>query len=381
MTSKLVVPDDIRPHCWLGVTPETAERFFREELKLFCSPTKGGFSSFISSCSFFHKTPRLQWKETHQIRNKLGKCWEEWIDEKYGNELTCYDVICAVKNWLQKHDAQGSSVCEVLQTKFPWAEVGKADVFMSHVQSEHPKLTLKMMHNIGQVHYKDLAVRKNPCVWVDIFSLRHWCSDFNPGEIHELIHGIGCTVSVVDREWTYLEKLFCIFEAYSAVDKQGTKFQVLFNYLDNGDQEIRTEVEGDNVDPCTQEICTQEICTEAKSDNFSLVWQKNRKCKDQLFEVNSAEATTRNKKQEEKIKQFIVENAGFSVVDEALESQLRRASERQSRRASESQIRKLVSVCRKNPWMKPWRGGWCTGAPRDLHELCIMEEEKERKNN
>jgi len=135
------------------------------------------------------------------------------------------------------------------------------------------------------------------------------------------------------------------------------------------------------VDPCTQEICTQEICTEAKSDNFSLVWQKNRKCKDQLFEVNSAEATTRNKKQEEKIKQFIVENAGFSVVDEALESQLRRASERQSRRASESQIRKLVSVCRKNPWMKPWRGGWCTGAPRDLHELCIMEEEKERKNN
>jgi len=165
-----------------------------------------------------------------------------------------------------------------------------------------------MMQKIDQVHYKSLEVGFNPCQWVDIFSLRHCCSDFRPGEILSLIQEIGATVSVMDREWTYLEKLYCVFEGYSAVEKEGTRFQVDFNYVDNGEEEIRTGAESDNHSWFRQIF----LWLDRLLSPTSMV-----PCK-----INSRQAKTRDSHQEEKIKLFIEERGGFKMVDEALEREL-----------------------------------------------------------
>jgi len=228
--------------------------------------------------------------ETDELRLKLGDCLEQWIVNEYRNQLTCYHIIGAVKKWLQEHGAEGSSVCEVLmQPPFEWEGVGDAKWFVSHVQSEHPKNTLLTM----QEHCDD-------CQWVDIFSLRQWQKDFEPGEIHKLIKEIGSTVSVIDAQKTYTKKIFCIFEAYSAAEEEGSTFEVLI------------QQEGCTRGRCMAYCCGCWCCPGLYGNQFK---------------VKSREATTRDNVEERKIKRFIQSNAGFERVDKCLEERLSKDAE------------------------------------------------------
>jgi len=124
-----------------------------------------------------------------------------WIAEQYGDRLTGYDLAEATKMWLRLNNAEGRSVYEVLMER-GWEGVGEAEVFLSHVQAEHPKETQNAMVRISDRAGPARRGTKHEGskVWVDYFCLRQLRNDFKPEQIEELIclMGRGCTCS--DRQ-------------------------------------------------------------------------------------------------------------------------------------------------------------------------------------
>ena len=71
----------------------------------------------------------------------------------------------------------------------------KADMFLSHVQSELIKVTIKAMRAARRYHKCGLA---DPAFFVDYFALRQCLSDFVPHDVLDTIGSIGHTVLVLD---------------------------------------------------------------------------------------------------------------------------------------------------------------------------------------
>ena len=106
---------EVPPHLRLGLNHKAYNKFVMEEL------SKVGFNPNNTSI-------RSQYPESLF-----------WIAEQYGDRPTGYDLAEATKMWLRMNDAEDKSVCEVLKER-GWEGVGEAEVFLSHVQAELPRL-------------------------------------------------------------------------------------------------------------------------------------------------------------------------------------------------------------------------------------------------
>ena len=112
-------------------------------------------------------------------------------------------------------------MCEVLKER-GWEGVGEAEVFLSHVQAEHPKETQNAMVRISDRAGPARRGTKHEGskVWVDYFCLRQLRNDFKPEQIEELIRETGAVYVFMDRKETdcsYPTRSFCILEFSSAI--------------------------------------------------------------------------------------------------------------------------------------------------------------------
>lgn len=131
-----------------------------------------------------------------------------WVTSGYGPDICGYDVCAAVKQFL-KANYNPFSACEVmLHTKAFSGLVGKADVFLSHVQSELVETTLGALRPYN--YYK---------FFIDYFALRQCQNDFTLPMVEEAIRTIGDTRVLCDplHAPTVLKRTFCIFEMYATV--------------------------------------------------------------------------------------------------------------------------------------------------------------------
>jgi len=149
----------------------------------------------------------------------------DWISAAYPDELTGYDLLVAIKCWLRKENRENKSVCMAFD-HCQKSGVGKADVFISHCQSERPQRTLDLMSQVDR-RMGSLAVTEkiHSFQWVDYFALRqsHKRGDFEKGEfeaveIYKLIKSIGTTIARPDEE--YFSRSFCILEIFATIDNE-----------------------------------------------------------------------------------------------------------------------------------------------------------------
>ena len=212
--------------------------------------------------------------ELKAYRDALGEHAEAWIAEEYPDRLTGYDVATSIRKWLHERNASHLSVCELLDRhekehgnswdllggRPPGARgppVGKADVFISHVQAEHPIDTLLLMRKAhrgqaGKMMCPEwiprwLASRRSPrspsatgiaaperdgrddlsrrpFQWVDYFSLRQCKPDFDPDEVASLIREIGWTAVNIDRQNSVWDRSFCVLETFASVHAKATLY-------------------------------------------------------------------------------------------------------------------------------------------------------------
>ena len=154
----------------------------------------------------------------------------EFLDGTYPEQLTCYDLNIAIRNWLRDTGNEDKSVCEVLQAEgftepsnlgpgcpvcFPRLAVGEAKAFQSHVQCESPE---EMFDSMDSLSLGRAGIKPGSPIWVDSFSIRQ-CqpNEFIPEEVVALIGEIGTTYAVMDKKGTYTARTFCMLEAYATV--------------------------------------------------------------------------------------------------------------------------------------------------------------------
>lgn len=153
---------------------------------------------------------RLDFPDTYVRDTNL-----DWVSQKYGARLTGYDFCTAIRSWLTK---EGKNEYSVVETLCDWDDsgIGKADIFISHVQSESLESTFAgMMGAVITNRYgraKQEVHGPNTTFWVDYFVLRQLKSDFDAIKIAEVINAIRCTRIIVDPELCYFTRSFCMFE-------------------------------------------------------------------------------------------------------------------------------------------------------------------------
>ena len=172
----------------------------------------------------------------------------DWVAEEGHGEFndsldndsssTGYDVVEATKKYLRDSGHGDESLCEVLQMENN-PNVGRADVFLSHVQSAHVGEMLGTMKAANDA-FKECG--GNTKYWIDFFTLRQ-CEEsaFKPEEMVRVISDIGVTVVELDgafvgdvdlgdgkgvavtaKPCTYLSRTFCIFEVYATIKEHGS---------------------------------------------------------------------------------------------------------------------------------------------------------------
>ena len=78
----------------------------------------------------------------------------KWLDEAYPrSEYLGYDFCCAVKAWLKANGHEHESICTVLRKRGS-RNVGRANVFYSHIQGVQLKETIRRMR-AGIAAHKD----------------------------------------------------------------------------------------------------------------------------------------------------------------------------------------------------------------------------------
>merc|ERR1712217_979803 len=121
----------------------------------------------------------------------------------------------------QTCNTEDKSYLETLVSHDPdlWCkEVGPADFFLSHVQSERPRDVLRIYETLREKKWTNKRNNSQaPRGWVELVCLRQSCSDFEISEVVELIKFVGTTVVSVDYTRTYLERSFCLLEVYGTL--------------------------------------------------------------------------------------------------------------------------------------------------------------------
>lgn len=265
----------VRPHLFLGMTFETAIRFLK--LIGIIKPDAKEQSALARGALIFS---RGKYEGAGTVRQRLGDDWEKWIGElqNYPDELTGYDLNCAIRKWLKEQGAEDKSVCEVLMEK-GWVGIGRAEAFLSHVQSEHPMITLRAMARASRGTY----AREAEYIWVDYFSL-HQCqkNSFEPEEVVALVGKIGNTVVSMDMQRTYTSRTFCILESYASV-KAGSQISVV------------------DMNPASAFKCP---------------------CGMRIMAVDSMNAKCRHEDSKQKIDHWIERDVGFEKLDAAIEREI-----------------------------------------------------------
>eukprot|EP00929_Paragymnodinium_shiwhaense_P112342 TRINITY_DN80599_c0_g1_i1.p1 TRINITY_DN80599_c0_g1~~TRINITY_DN80599_c0_g1_i1.p1 ORF type:complete len:475 (-),score=71.45 TRINITY_DN80599_c0_g1_i1:321-1745(-) len=140
---------------------------------------------------------------------KWGK--DDWLTPAYGAKRVGYDVGLAIRQWLESNGYTNSSALEVLHKQYGWDGIGKATVFVSHVQSEPIEHTLLACRS-------KLWCPQDALIWLDYVVLRQCQHDFDPGSIAVVIKHIAFTIAITDEEATYNGRAFCIFEVAATPD-------------------------------------------------------------------------------------------------------------------------------------------------------------------
>ena len=236
-----------------------------------------------------------------------------WIaaDPGKGDRLTGYDLAEAIKTWLRNNNAEDKSVCEVLKER-GWDGVGEADVFLSHVQAEHPRESLGAMANIDE---RRGAARRGTKhmgskIWVDYFCLRQAtkAGDFKPDQVVELIRKTGSVYVLMDGEETlssYPTRTWCVFELSSTVE---TKAALV----------IQTPSSG----PLRPPDCPCTCCTYSCCDS---------NCKPMPdYTIDAAAAMARRADDKAKVDRYIEEGPGFARVNQVMDRELRRTAVKES---------------------------------------------------
>ena len=144
-----------------------------------------------------------------------------WVTATHGERPVGYDLCAAIRAWLEAHGHEGRSVCEVLREEGSH-HVGPAEAFLSHCQGEDVGTTLLTTSRISLFNSTmQGTVRRRlstqPLIWIDYFVLRQCSNDFVPEQIVSTIRTIGLTVMELDLAHRYVERCFCILEAYATV--------------------------------------------------------------------------------------------------------------------------------------------------------------------
>jgi hypothetical protein len=233
---------------------------------------------------------------------------DQWIQHEFQDKLTSYDVIACTRLWLQKIGEEDKSVCEVLQERhslyctqnslerkrreilvegkkhslpqvggvvhyYPEdLPIGIATCFISHVQAECPDETNEIFLKTFKKYY-----------WLDITSLRQLMNDFAIEPMIALIQEINYTSVNLDIERNYLNRSFCILEAYATATANGKLI----------------------VEPRGEAAINQGLAAVCC-------------CREVRVTVDSASFSTRDLTAREKINEYILKNIGHDRLDEAL---------------------------------------------------------------
>ena len=302
-------------HLRLALTYVAAKKFVEEELP------KVGYTIFDRS---------FDEAKFKKFRSKYpGSLF--WIAEQYGDQNTGYDLAEATKMWLRMNNAEDKSVCEVLKER-GWEGVGEIEVFLSHVQAEHPFETLDALESIdcrGKTYERGKIAGRGPArklkhdgskVWVDYFCLRQLRNDFKPEQIDELIRKTGAVFVLMDGEETgssYPTRSFTIFELSSAVKGKATLM-------------IETPSGGPLAppkygccpccfDPCSSLhqgrcVCCDCCCYQGRCGSFGMP----------DYSIDAASANARRVEDKAMVEKFIDEGPGFARVNQVMERELRR---------------------------------------------------------
>ena len=136
--------------------------------------------------------------------------------------------------------------------------------------------------------------------WLDYFCLKQCAADFNLHLILGLIKRIGFMVASIDRDFEYVERKFCILEAYAGVADKDTKLVAHHSGGDSGAGDRASRFRKSQID-------TQ-------------------------IKINCAEAKTRNKKHAEIIDDFIkngtflYDAVGYEEIDKTLKKSADRSA-------------------------------------------------------
>jgi len=289
---------EVPPHLRLGLDKDAYEKFVEEEL------SKVGFSQY-------HTSIRSQYPE------RLF-----WIAEQYGDRPTGYDLAEATKMWLRMNHAEDRSVCEVLKER-GWEGVGEAEVFLSHVQAESPKETLKAMRYIDKRlgPARRGTKHRGSKILVDYFCLRQLRNDFQPNQIEELIRMTGAVFVFIDGQETgssYPTRSFCILEFSSAV-----KGKAILMVKTPGAGPLAAPSYGWSpccFDPCCSLVVGKCACCECLRGD-----SEGRTMPDYVIRP-TIPSTASRADDKAKVDTFIEEGPGFARVNQVMQRELRRTA-------------------------------------------------------
>jgi hypothetical protein len=216
---------DIPSHLRLGISATGFFKFCKEELNMARSnlPREGLMSDPMVM------QIKKSWAGADVVRARSYLDQDRWISEAYPGVLTGYDVCACIRLWLFQENAEEESVCEVLKERgYTDGEghpaVGRAGLFLSHTQAEHPAKTCEFLANAqGRLYSTDVEASSR-VIWLDYSSLRQCRSDFKIPTTISLIRDIGLTMVSLDPERAYLQRSFCILESYATVATEGQLF-------------------------------------------------------------------------------------------------------------------------------------------------------------
>jgi len=311
------------PHLLLAPNYATALKFVRTEL--------GGPWARVG---FLNDETALSAADVRAARRNYPESLF-WIAEQYGDRLTGYDLAEAIKVWLTTNNAEDKSVCEVLKER-GWRGIGKAEVFLSHVQAESASQTI--MQAMRGIDTRSGPARKGTKhigskIWVDYFCLRQHKNDFQTKQVEQLIRKTGAVYVFMDGKKTgssYPTRTFCVFELASAVENGAI---LMIRTPDSGPLQAPTC-------PCTCCTCTCSCCCGC------CIWNRGGPLAPTIcgcwplcdctcppmpdYSINAANATARRADDKAKVDKYIEEGPGFAHVNQMMERELRRTAVKKS---------------------------------------------------
>ena len=226
-------------HLLLGISAEGMLRFLAHKDVAFIVPREEGSVDFADPVAWKYNPALVEGEHAYR-----REAWHAQATQRtpiafhpthgLGN-IQGYDLQKLIAAWLQRRLPSGGdhaerSVLEAVNCDERFAEirqhVGEATVFWSHIQLEDA-----LFQTVNGIFFEEKAGRiraqngvETQRYWLDYFCLRQCQSDFDLHIVLGLVRQIGTFVASIDPALLYVERSFCIFEAYAACAYRDTKF-------------------------------------------------------------------------------------------------------------------------------------------------------------